>query len=270
MSMDDLKKKEEGQKDDSQQEFYAGGNDNRSGGGSGLATLGPPSNSNDPFDRIMNKAMNESGQGEASSNGSAGAGNDELKLTLYRNGFTVDEGPLRELDNPDNMKFVDDLMRGYIPTEIVKSRHEKGLNPQLNVNISDKRGEDYRAPTPPAYVAYSGEGSSLGKVASGGALIDPSTADMQASPPSVDASQPTTLLQVKLADGSKIKVKLNKHHTVRDLVAMIVHRPGGAGGSDAPYYLCAGFPPKDVTDDTLALSLQDAGLVGAAIVQKIA
>lgn len=39
-----------------------------------------------------------------------------------------------------------------------------------------------------------------------GALIDPSSSATHA-PPSVDAAQPTTLLQVKLADGKKIKVK---------------------------------------------------------------
>jgi hypothetical protein len=45
-------------------------------------------------------------------------------------------------------------------------------------------------------------------------------------------------------------------------------RDGGAGAVDPPFYLCAGFPPKDVTD--LGLSLEAAGLVGASIVQKSA
>lgn len=263
MSMDQLKKKDE-EKEGHQQEYYAGGNDSRSGGGSGMATLGPPSN--DPFDRIVSKAHEQSQQTNQGG-GDDGAGNDELKLTLYRNGFTVDDGPLRDTEIPENMAFVEELMRGFIPSEIVKLRQEKGQSTQLNVNISDKRGEDYRAPTPPPYIAFGGEGSSLGTVASGGALIDPSSSATHA-PPSVDAAQPTTLLQVKLADGKKIKVKLNKHHTVHDLVAMIRHRAGGGGEADAPYFLCAGFPPKDVTD--LTLSLEAAGLVGASIVQKSA
>ena len=82
-------------------------------------------------------------------------------------------------------------------------------------------------------------------------MIDPSISEMQRPQPTVDASQPTTLLQVKLADGKKIRVKyvnaptstnntfafsgtydyiffndarLNKSHTVLDLIAMIYHR----------------------------------------------
>lgn len=254
MSMDDLKKKEE--ESGKQQEFYSGGNSNR--GGSGMATLGPPSDN--PFDKIVRKAQDE--QNVKDDGGSA----DELKLTLYRNGFTVDDGPFRDKESPENVTFVEDLMKGFIPAEVMRERREKGLSDRLNVNILDKRSEDYREPTPPPYVAFGGEGSSLGTVESGGVMIDPSSADMQRDAPTVDTSQPTTLLQVKLADGKKIRVKLNKHHTVMDLVAMIYHRDGDAGSNDAPYYLCAGFPPKDVTD--INITLEAAGLVGAAIVQK--
>ena len=76
----------------------------------------------------------------------------------------------------------------------MKERREKGLNNRLNINILDKRHEDYRylianytvfsflfvarfnfmnfcllrAPTPPPYVAFGGEGTSLGTVDSGG------------------------------------------------------------------------------------------------------
>ena len=46
-----------------------------------VATLGPPSD--DPFDRIVNKAQSQQAEGGETD---AGAGNDELKLTLYRNG----------------------------------------------------------------------------------------------------------------------------------------------------------------------------------------
>jgi hypothetical protein len=69
----------------------------------------------------------------------------------------------------------------------MKKRKEEGKRAMLNVNIADKRTEDYRwvhrswwiacifltnctrrAPTPPPYVAFGGEGSSLGKAESGG------------------------------------------------------------------------------------------------------
>lgn len=265
--MDELKKRdEEGQRGG--QEFYAGGNDSRTGGGSGLATMGPPSNSNDPFQKIVDNAKADS----ASQTGGGGEHmdpSDMIKLTLFRNGFTVDDGPLRDLESPENKAFLDQLTQGYVPPELVKERREKGLNGPVNVALNDKRDQDYRAPTPPPYVAFGGEGSSIGSVAkSGGALIDPSSSEFQEAPPVLDSSQPSTLLQVKLADGKKIKVKLNKSHKVHHLALMIRNRDGGAGSTDGPYYLCSGFPPKDIED--LTLTLIDAGLVGASISQRTA
>ena len=32
----------------------------------------------------------------------------------------------------------------------------KAKNGEFHIGVEDKRGEDYRAPTPPAYVAFSG------------------------------------------------------------------------------------------------------------------
>jgi hypothetical protein len=56
----------------------------------------------------------------------------------------VDEGPLRDLSNPANSEFVNRLMEGYIPEELMKKRKEEGKRAMLNVNIADKRTEDYR------------------------------------------------------------------------------------------------------------------------------
>jgi hypothetical protein len=59
-------------------------------------------------------------------------------------GFTVDGGPLRDLENPENVKFVETLMRGFIPEEVMNARIQQGKSSMLNVNISDSRHEDYR------------------------------------------------------------------------------------------------------------------------------
>jgi hypothetical protein len=37
---------------------------------------------------------------------------------LLCSGFTVDEGPLRDLESPQNKKFVEELMRGFVPEEV--------------------------------------------------------------------------------------------------------------------------------------------------------
>ena len=43
----------------------------------------------------------------------------EVVLRLWRNGFTVDDGPLRAFDDPVNREFLGSISRGEIPMELV-------------------------------------------------------------------------------------------------------------------------------------------------------
>jgi UBX domain-containing protein 1 len=43
------------------------------------------------------------------------ASQNKVKITLYRNGFTINDGPLRDLTAPENIAFIKDLERGVIP-----------------------------------------------------------------------------------------------------------------------------------------------------------
>ena len=56
-----------------------------------------------------------------------------------------------------------ELNEGYVPKELQDQYKGQGVN----VGLEDKRSEDYRPPTPPKYVAYSGEGMSMGYEAIG-------------------------------------------------------------------------------------------------------
>jgi len=35
-------------------------------------------------------------------------------LTFYKNGFTVDDGPLREFKDPQNKAFLSNINKGYV------------------------------------------------------------------------------------------------------------------------------------------------------------
>ena len=50
-----------------------------------------------------------------------------------------------------------ELNEGYVPKEI-QEKYKGGVS----VGLEDKRKEAFRPPTPPKYVAYSGEGVSMG------------------------------------------------------------------------------------------------------------
>jgi len=176
---------------------------------------------------------------------------------MYRNGFTVDDGPLRDLTSLESRAFIASLENGDVPqgrnvmyfvctTTPLLSSHlltvghlalptlpaelaqagPGGRPRNLEVQLSDKRGEDYVAPPPPAYVAFSGEGATLGgSGASSGAtgavaFTEAALAGVQVPP--VDEAAPTTTLQVRTIQGKKIKIRINHSASVLQLAATIV------------------------------------------------
>merc|ERR1719235_996042 len=77
---------------------------------------------------------------------SSGPASGAYQITLWRNGFTIGDGPLRPLSDPLNKKFVDDIARGQCPDEL------KGVgDSDVPVSVHDKRGEDYKEPTAAGY-----------------------------------------------------------------------------------------------------------------------
>lgn len=79
-----------------------------------------------------------------------------VKITLWANGFSVDDGELRTMDDPRNQQFLKEMQEGRVPSELQAG----GGN--IDVELADKRGEEYAPPPKPAYVAYAGEGQSVG------------------------------------------------------------------------------------------------------------
>ena len=39
----------------------------------------------------------------------------ERTITFWKNGFSVDDGPIRKIDDPTNKEFLGSVMRGYVP-----------------------------------------------------------------------------------------------------------------------------------------------------------
>lgn len=225
-SLSDLKKEEE--EEGKGTSSYAGGEK------SGLAIQNP--------DDDRWKAM----QAHASGGPSA----DARQVTMYRNGFTVDDGPFRSLDDPLNKKFLDDMARGQCPEEL-----KAGGAEDVKVAVHDKRGEDYKAPPPPAYTKFSGEGNTLSGTASSSAAAP---VEASAGTVSVDSSKPTTKIQIRFHDGSRKAQEFNQDQTVGDLRLFCSQCAGGVNMT-----VKGGFPPKALTDDSQ--TLKDAGLCGAAV-----
>jgi len=206
--------------------------------------------------------------GPAAAAAAAESGMAECKLVFWKDGFTVDGGPLRKpAENPADKEFMDCIMKGQVPPEIGRDVH---------VALEDKRSEEYVAP-PKVHHSFSGQGRRLGDVVPdvvAAAVAAPSAAvaagggSSAAAAPvpkvAVDESQPFTKVQLRLIDGTRMRAQFNLSHTIADIRAFVdAATPAGGGRA---YVLMTTFPNK-VLDD-LTMTVETAKLKNAQIVQK--
>lgn len=245
--------KDDPKDDDNGNNRYVGGI-GAQGGGSGLAVEPNHDDEGNASDSIFNMAE------AAGPSDTAGDAPVRRTITMYRDGFVVDDGPYRRLDDPANSRFLRSLARGQTPEEL------RGDGPEGNttVGLIDKRGEDYVE----TFRSFSGAGQSLGGASTaeasgdgGGAaagVFDPSALP---APSQDDASAPTTSIAVRMLDGSRKVVKIALTATVEELASR------AAAASTATiatsFRIVAGFPPKPLADGKQ--TVEEAGLKGARV-----
>jgi len=186
-------------------------------------------------------------------------------IAFYKNGFTVDDGPLRHLDDPANQNFINDVQRGLVPAEMEVQNPPPGISYQIN--LVDNRTQEYKAPPKAKPAAFSGSGHTLGSTASTPPASTTTTTTTSSSTPAsssfqLDNSQPTTSIQIRLADGTRLVAKFNHTHTVGDLRRFV----DAAKRGGQRYDLLTNFPQKVLSDNSQTIA--DAGLVNAVVVQK--
>lgn len=152
-SLDDLKKEQNAQKKPRKtNDYYAGGDK------SGIAIQTP-----EDVQNIMRRASENTKKSRSPSASQERepidpANEIEVKISLYANGFIVDEEDFRPYNTPDAEQFMKELNDGRVPTEI---RH-RTQGKKVIVSLGNYQKIEYRIPTPPSYVAFSGEGQTLG------------------------------------------------------------------------------------------------------------
>ncbi|XP_058053537.1 NSFL1 cofactor p47 [Anopheles bellator] len=197
-----------------------------------------------------------------------------VTLTLWRQGFVINDGELRRYEDPANKEFFESITRGEIPEEL----RSKGPT-MIRVDLKDNRHEEYvkrsapfkafggsgqtlGSPVPPMASASSSSGSGSTVVAGGNNEDNEKRASEELA---LDSSQPTTAIQIRLADGSRLSARFNQTHTVDDVRRYISSaRPQYAGQG---FVLLTTFPSKELTEG--AQTLKDAGLLNAAIMQRL-
>jgi hypothetical protein len=182
----------------------------------------------------------------------AGADRNIGLITLYSNGFIIGNGEFRDHKDPKNKAVLDDLKKGEVPDELDaicrKVRHciyailgdrwsrscglfsllsprfvacgvvqEWGDNiDAVRVNLVDKTSEAY-TPPPAKFDFAKSQGQSLGATSSSAAASAASFADATPKRLVVDAAQPTTSLQLVLADRKRVKETANQTATVMEV-----------------------------------------------------
>jgi UBX domain-containing protein 1 len=194
----------------------------------------------------------------------------EFTLKMWQNGFSIDDGELRLYTDQANRAFLASVMAGRIPDELVKAAR----GGEVHVNMEDHKSEEFVKPKVSAK-PFQGAGHMLGSVApavvsgDGAAAAPAASKDenainekkaMEAAKVSSDA--PTTTIQIRLDDGSRLLATLNHSHTVGHLRQYITT----ARPNLVEYTLRASYPPKELTDNEA--TLESAQLLNAALLLR--
>ncbi|KAI8127121.1 hypothetical protein FF38_13175 [Lucilia cuprina] len=300
-TLGDMSKRNSSNDDEEGQAFYAGGSDR-----SGQQVLGPPKRKNfreqltDMFRMAQeNSAGVDSAPAPSTSSGASWGQGIRLGMTdsdhsvvtpsskegektkpvvvlkLWSQGFSIDDGELRLYDDPQNKEFLETVMRGEIPNELLE------MGWLVNVDVEDHRHEDYKK-KPTTVKTFKGSGHALGSPtpnitenttdlpsaasASADAPTDTKACDEAAKKKlKVDTSAPTTTLQIRLADGTRLASQFNLSHTVGDIQEYIqTARPQYANRN---FILVSSFPTRELTD--VSATIESAGLKNAALMQRL-
>lgn len=274
------------------QEFYVGGSEQ-----SGQQVLGPETGRRDIREAVFNAArevgaqeFNPDDDAETSQFGCSlgirlGRTNDDhvmptppqraappvYYLYLWENGFSVNDGPLRDPNNRADRDFITDCLRHRIPQELSIAHPDQDIDIRL-----ERKSGPY---VPPKSKPFEGTGARLGGVVPSvvsSAPLPPGPSSSQHANESedslakaqaevqLDPNTPKTKLQIRLQDGTRLVGEFNSTHTVASIRNFIVTaRPQLAFQE---FQLMTTYPPKVIDDETSSLS--DAGLLGAVIAIK--
>ncbi len=149
------------------------------------------------------------------------------------------------------------LISRLIPKQL-RAKYPKG---GLSVSLSDKTKEKYTPPPPPPYVAFSGQGTSLG----GSSNTQPNKFAKKSKACQnfilePDRTREVTAIRARLLNGQTITLEANLNTSVQDIYNHIATVSGVSN-----FELAEGFPPKPVN---LSLTVEEADLQGATLIQK--
>ncbi|KAF1996470.1 Cdc48-dependent protein degradation adaptor protein-like protein [Amniculicola lignicola CBS 123094] len=197
------------------------------------------------------------------------------ELHLWRDGFSVDDGPLFRYDDPANARTLEMINTGHAPLHILNVEHGQ----EVDVEVHPHKDEDYKKPKK-KWVPFGGSGQRLGSPTPGATSSAPppapaaapsATAASSSTGPApaaveVDSSAPTISLQIRLGDGTRLQSRFNTTHTVGDVYGFVA--AASPASAQREYALMTTFPSKELTDKGQVLGDMAEFKRGGVVVQK--
>ncbi|KAM3928821.1 UBX domain-containing protein 2B [Leptodactylus fuscus] len=188
----------------------------------------------------------------------------QILLKLWSNGFSLDDGELRSYTDPVNAQFLESVKRGEIPLELQRMVH----GGQVRLDMEDHQDQEYVKPRL-KFKAFSGEGKKLGSLTPE-IISTPSSPEEEHKPflnaeVELDEHVPTTKIQIRLADGSRLIQRFNLSHRIADIRHFIIQSRSDFAQTD--FVLVTTFPNTELTDEDL--TLEEADVLNTVILQRM-
>jgi len=202
-------------------------------------------------------------------------------ITFWKNGFSIEDGPLMEYDNPENQRILAAINSGNAPPSYLNVQ----VGQPVELRVTRRVEEDYVAPQRSKKV-FSGTGHRLGNIvpaelstsasqsipgafptqpqASGSFGFDDSRVESISTRFEVDQTQPMTSVQIRLADGTRLVSRMNLRHTVGDIRGFI--RASRPQSEARPFTIGTTFPNRTLDDDSQ--TIEQAGLINSVVVMR--
>lgn len=205
----------------------------------------------------------------------------ERLLHFWSNGFSVDDGELYDTSDPENARILEMIRSGRAPLDIMDVSQDQ----EVDVKVEPHEGP-YVAPKKKA-TPFSGSGQRLGSpipgvLASSSASLSsapsmsiPSssaasartaTGDSSAAGVSLDDSQPSVSIQIRLGDGTRLISRFNPSHTINDIYDFV--NASNASSAGRAYVLMTTFPSNELSERATTIGDTEELKKGGAIVQK--
>ena len=200
----------------------------------------------------------------------------ERTLHLWDDGFSVDDGPLYRYDDPRNARTLEMINRGSAPLDLMNVQSGQAVD----VKLEQHRGEKYVRPKK-KYRPFESSGNRLGSPTPGAPSTGSVAISNSAAPaissastsgtssvakPTVDESQPTVRLQIRLADGTRLPAQFNTTATVGQIRQFVVQ--AHPDSNSRPFVLATTFPTKELNDSDAVIGDMPELKRGGNIVQK--